>query len=248
MSENNQVNAKKNITMFDNDVKQHGGYLYSDSDSISKIFSITRSTRGIVEAIDLVGKTILDIGCGDGMSTMELINLGASSVLGIEPAPSAIERAISVAQERNLTNVSFEVGNIYELRKDLPIFDIVMLRGMLHHLPDPAKAILSIAPFGKRFVILEPNGMNPVLKIIERVSPYHIAHEEQSIPLYKMKSWIEAAGGVIEYCKYINFVPVFCPNLLAKLLKTLEPAVEATPGVRVIAAGQYVVSGRLSQP
>jgi SAM-dependent methyltransferase len=244
MSTNNQKNIKANVEIFDNDAREHGGYLYSVGDGLSKNFSTSRSTRGIAESINLVGKTVLDIGCGDGISTMELIELGASSVLGMEPAPSAVERANAEARKRNLPNISFEVGNIYDLRKDLPVFDIVMLRGVLHHLSDPAKAILSIAPYGKNFVILEPNGMNPVLKVIENVSPYHIAHEEQSFLPSKVESWIDAAGGVVQYRKYINLVPIFCPDWLAKILKVLEPLVEATPALRAISMGQYVMSGK----
>ncbi len=40
---------------------------------------------------------------------------------------------------------------------------------------------------------------------------------------------------------FLNLVPVFCPDWLARLLKVFEPVVERIPLLRVIACGQYVL-------
>jgi 2-polyprenyl-3-methyl-5-hydroxy-6-metoxy-1,4-benzoquinol methylase len=246
MSKEQTQAVKANVQAFDRDAREHGGYRYTGTDRLSKRFSNSRSTRAIAEAADLAGSTIIDIGCGDGTFTIELAGCGALHVLGIEPAAGAVERATTAARadERGLTNISFEVGNVYDLRTDLPPADYAVMRGVLHHLPDPAQAVAAISRHCKRLVILEPNGMNPVLKIIERVSRYHIDHEEQSFLPTTIDRWVTAANGIIEYRKFLNFVPLFSPDMIARTLKLVEPLVEATPGIRVFSTGQYLLRAR----
>jgi hypothetical protein len=45
------------------------------------------------------------------------------------------------------------------------------------------KAIQIICNIADEIIVAEPNGYNPVLKIMEKVSPYHIQHEEKSYAL-----------------------------------------------------------------
>jgi 2-polyprenyl-3-methyl-5-hydroxy-6-metoxy-1,4-benzoquinol methylase len=92
--------------------------------------------------------------------------------------------------------VKFEVGNIYALESFIADkrFDCIVLRGVLHHLPDPARAIAGLAAFGGTIIVLEPNGNNPVLKLLEKYSRYHIEHEERSFTPALIRSWLVAAG------------------------------------------------------
>ncbi len=87
---------------------------------------------------------------------------------------------------------------------------------------------------------MEPNGLNPVLKLIEKISPYHIEHEERSFLPATLKNWGESAGLNLEKIEYINLVPVFCPTPLVKLLKKIEPIVEAT-FLKYIMCGQLLL-------
>ena len=91
-------------------------------------------------------------------------------------------------------------------------------------------------------MIVEPNGFNPVLRLIERFSTYHVEHEEQSFAPSTIDRWLRAAGKTPSKRQMINLVPLFCHPLLARVLKKLEPIVEASPLVRLISCGQYVVS------
>ena len=90
-------------------------------------------------------------------------------------------------------------------------------------------------------IILEPNGLNPVLKVLGRVSPYHRAHEEQSFLPGTVDRWCERAGGRVIRRTHIDPVPMFCPDWLATLCRLLEPVVERTPVLRALACGQYLV-------
>jgi len=65
--------------------------------------------------------------------------------------------------------------------------------------------------------------------VLERVSPYHVAHHEKSYSPAKLERWIQQVGGMVCARGYAGLVPFFCPDWFAKLMKRLEPAVERTP-------------------
>jgi hypothetical protein len=94
--------------------------------------------------------------------------------------------------------------------------------------------------------VLEPNGWNPVLKAIEKLSAYHRAHGERSFFTHTIDGWMKDAGLKIVHRSFSGLVPYFCPDGAARLLKRVEPMVERLPGVRQVACGTYVVVGQRS--
>lgn len=235
--------TKKNVSKFDADVAATGSYAYT-SDKLSAKMAMGRLTECIIESYDFKGKTVLDLGCGDGTYSVMIPAWGAKEVLGVDPAAVALESAARRAKDAGVADkVSFAVGNIYALEELLGDrrFDVVMLRAMLHHLPDPKKAIECAARFGDAVVIMEPNGYNPVLKVLEKLSRYHVEHEEQSFMPATIKAWCRAAGLKVERSKFINIVVMFCPDWFAKFCKFFEPVVEAIPLLRAVACGQVVM-------
>jgi hypothetical protein len=90
-------------------------------------------------------------------------------------------------------------------------------------------------------VFLEPNGLNPVLKLLERCSTYHRDHDEQSYSAAAYARWIASGGGRLRSVRYFGLVPHFSPDWLAHAGAALEPLVEHVPGVRVVACGQLLI-------
>ena len=107
--------AKDNVKKFSADVSERGGYEYTTSDKLSTKYANNRMLQGLIEVKDFCGLKILDLGCGDGVCTLDIARLGAASILGIDPVPNAIETAIKRAKNEGYNNVQFQVGNIYEL-------------------------------------------------------------------------------------------------------------------------------------
>jgi len=52
---------------------------------------------------------------------------------------------------------------------------------------------------------------------------------------------VKEAGGSVVYEKTAGFVPMFCPDWMAKTMKFIEPAVESVPLLRSIACAVYVM-------
>lgn len=238
---------KQNVQRFDEDVRDTGGYAYT-GDRLSARLANARISRSIAESFDFRGASVLDLGCGDGAYTVEFPSRGVRKIVGIDPAAGAIEAARARAQSLGVSDtVSFEVGDIYALDEYLVPgrFDCIVIRGVLHHLPDPARALAGLSAFQGTVVVLEPNGNNPVLKLLERFSRYHIEHEERSFRPGQICHWLVTAGLTVRSSGVINLVPMFCPDLMAKICRQAEPAVERIPLLRDIACGQsIIVAGR----
>lgn len=239
-------NIKQNVRRFDEDVREQGGYAYTGN-RLSARLANGRISRSIAESFDFRGASVLDLGCGDGAYTIEFATLGIRQVVGLDPAAVAIEAAQAHAEALGVTDtVRFEVGNIYDLDKYLAPgrFDCIVIRGVLHHLPDPARALAGLATFEGTIIVLEPNGNNPVLKLLERFSHYHIEHEERSFRPSLICSWLTDAGLSVCSCRVLNLVPFFCPDWMASALRVVEPLIERLPLLRNIACGQAIITAR----
>ena len=230
--------SERNVHRFNEDVAAFGGYEYTASGQLSCRLANRRMSDAVQQAVDLSNKRVIDIGCGDGTYSVELLEAGAASVLGIDAAEDAVTRARKLADGRG--SLRFETVSVQELATRRDHFDVAVIRGVLHHLDAAEAAIHDVCRIATEVVVVEPNGYNPVLKILERVSPYHVAHDEKSYPPRRLDSWFEHAGGKVVSSSYIGLVPMFCPDWMARLCKRLEPIIERIPVIRQLACAQYV--------
>src|SRR5581483_4020832 len=94
------------------------------------------------------GMSVLDIGCGVGdVSLLASAIVGADgAVLGIDRAAASVEAARERARAAGLGNVTFEVGDLSELRPGRT-FDALIGRLVLMYLPDPAATLAQLARF-----------------------------------------------------------------------------------------------------
>ncbi|MCD8242841.1 MAG: class I SAM-dependent methyltransferase [Parabacteroides sp.] len=236
---------KANVQKFDEDAMKLGGYFYYTSDKLSVAYANKRIDKAIEQCYDFTGKKILELGCGDGTCSFLMRSLGAEYIVGIDPAKSAIKAANKKAFELGVSkSVSFFVGDIYTINL-IENFDCVVFSRVLHHLPSPDKAIQRATAWADEILIIEPNGSNPVLKVIEKMSSYHKEHEETSFTASRIKKWLSQGNTVVSNVKYINLVPMFCPNWMAKICKLFTPIVEIIPLFRILACGQIIITAKV---
>jgi SAM-dependent methyltransferase len=236
---------KKNVSVFDSDVRENSGYRYTTEASYSSIVANNRITEATLLHIEKDCTSILDVGCGDGTYSSQIQQaMPAIDVAGFDPAAEAVE----VARNRN-PHMQFLVGDIlrpqtFPERK----FDVVILRGVLHHLADPAAAIGNCRKLSDNLLIIEPNGNNPILKVIEKTSRYHREHEEQSFSSRKLRRWCEESGYRLASMEFIGFVPFFFPTLPARLIYFLQPFLEHVPLLCRFFGAQIVIRCRSHVP
>lgn len=238
---NTMKTVKQNVAKFNDDVAEFGGYEYSnDQATYSSIVANGRINDAIVQVIDRIGnvRSVLDAGCGDGSSTAELKErLPQIDFTGFDPASNAIELAMS-----RFPSCSFRVGDALDT-SSFPVgrFDLVLFRGVLHHLPDLQQAIDNAARVTDCILIIEPNGNNPILKWIEKHREYHIEHEEQSFASRHLQNLCLDAGLEVRHLSFVGFVPFFFPTFPARVIHFFQPFLEHVPGLAMYFGAQIVL-------
>lgn len=240
-----EINKSSGPVPFEHDIHATGRYAYTGHGAKpSALLANERQTQLVVQGLSVLdGRTLIDVGCGDGTYTWEIAEELSLTVTGIDPAGSAIEVAKKLRSERGSEiSVNFIFGDLESTV--LPAgnrFDISLVRGVLHHVQDPALLITQLAQCSDSLVVIEPNGVNPFLKLIEIFSPYHRQHMEKSFTPWQLRSWLETAGWTVKVHRCGGIVPFFFPTGLAFLLRAVEPAFENFPGLRWLVCGSQLI-------
>lgn len=91
---------------------------------------------------NLKGSSILDIGCGNGIYSIDAIHNGASKVLGVDVADQMIEICKKEAIDRDISEgLDFKVSNFPvsdEMKADIGSFDFSIVMGVMDYVYDPA--------------------------------------------------------------------------------------------------------------
>lgn len=85
--------------------------------------------------------TVLDVACGPGLTACAVAAV-AAHVTGIDLTPAMIERAKTRQAEQRLTNLSWQVGDVYSLPFADGAFSLVLTRFSFHHFLNP-RAVLA---------------------------------------------------------------------------------------------------------
>ncbi len=111
----------------------------------------------IDEKVGLKGKTVLEVGCGNGKKSIALANK-CSKLVAIDPDANAIATANTDYPAANLT---YAVGSAENLAFDNDTFDLVIFSLSLHHVPigrmhDAIKEAKRVTKPSGNVVFLEP--------------------------------------------------------------------------------------------
>jgi ubiquinone/menaquinone biosynthesis C-methylase UbiE len=233
---------RKNVDVFDRDAEINKGYYYTKSVRLSCRLATQRSMDAILATASLCNRSVVDIGCGDGFYTIRFWDRAQpKSMVGLDPASHAIAVANTNKENRP---VQFLVGDAHKLPFPTNSFDVALVQSILHHDDNPKDVIREAFRVAPEIVIHEPNGNNLGLKIIEKLSAYHREHNEKSYSSGLLRQWIEESGGTVASQRFAGFVPMFCPSVIARTMKALEPVVEALPLVNKFGCAVTVIVAR----
>jgi SAM-dependent methyltransferase len=100
------------------------------------------------------GMQVLDVGSGPGSITLGLAGVVAPGVVfGIDIDPAQVEQARALAGERGVTNVRFQVADLYRLPFPDGSFDAAFARTVVHGLREPVRALAELRR------VLRPGGV-----------------------------------------------------------------------------------------
>ncbi len=85
-----------------------------------------------LEAVGLIDKVLVDIGCGDGRHSRKIYELGASKVIGVDNSASMIE----LAGEKSSEDVVFSVGEATDTGLEVEVADVIFSNFVIHYIED----------------------------------------------------------------------------------------------------------------
>lgn len=100
--------------------------------------------------LKVVDRTVLDIGCAEGLIAIECCKRGAAFARGVEIVPVHVQLAKSL---RNGMPCAFEVADAQTWVPD-KLYDVVLLLAVLHKLPDPTSACVQLARVAKELCVI----------------------------------------------------------------------------------------------
>jgi len=135
----------------------------------------------------LKGKSVLDVGCGDGENAMNFAKLGAR-VTGIDISPKAIELAERRAAVNGVSALTSFVCSPLETADFAErSFDVIWGDAVLHHLiPDldnVMQRLVGWARPGAMIMFAEPMNLSPWLRKIRLMLPIHTDATPDERPL-----------------------------------------------------------------
>ena len=232
---------------FDKDIKNSGQYQYTDFSKYSARVATKKQSEEIIRLLKegfSENIKILDVGCGDGIFTFELLRkINPKEIVAFDCAGEAIKVANNAIEEKDKKRIRFLTRSVYDAHKIFKknSFDVIVIRGVLHHLINPKRAVKSLSCLSDNIIVLEPNGYNPILKIIENTSTYHLQRGEKSYWPPTINRWFADNGFKVKKQLFFSIVPYFCPKNIVKLLKFIEPLMEKIPFVKKFYCGTNLI-------
>jgi len=166
--------------------------------------------------VSVKNKNILDIGCGGGILTESLTQLGAYST-GIDMNKSLIEIAKLHQLETGLT-IEYRHQSAEAIAAELPEnYDVITCMEMLEHVPDPAAIVKACAKLVKPgghvfFSTLNRNPKSYLMAILGaeyvlKLLPKNTHDFSKFIKPSELSSWLREAGLSIKEMRGIAYNP-----------------------------------------
>lgn len=110
------------------------------------------SIQMLIEMSDLTPEdNVLDVACGPGLVLCEFAKI-ANRATGIDITNTMLEQAQKRQSELNLTNITWDLGDVTELPYPSESFSVVITRYSFHHFVEPDKVLAEM------FRVCKPNG------------------------------------------------------------------------------------------
>jgi SAM-dependent methyltransferase len=133
---------------------------------------------------------ILEAGCGVGAQTVTLARQNpTATITSIDVSVDSLRRAEQECVVAGITNVTFEQGDIFDLRFDDGSFDHVFVCFVLEHLSDPAAAVRALSR------VIKPGGTLAAIEGDHGSTFFHPASQKAQSAINCQVALQNAAGG-----------------------------------------------------
>ena len=155
-----------------NEIEVQRGFWNNEADAFERIYSHEKSKLStaldqlfrkdmyerfvftIENCNPVAGRRFLDVGCGNGLYTVELGKKGAAGVVGLDISPVMIERCRRSAEKEGLEDrLSFIQTDLLEYEPDA-IFDVSYGIGLFDYISEPLPVLRKMREVTKDKVIM----------------------------------------------------------------------------------------------
>jgi ubiquinone/menaquinone biosynthesis C-methylase UbiE len=140
---------------------------------------------------------LLDIACGPGLTACAFAPL-VEHVTGIDLTPAMLDEARKRASELDLTNVSWQVGDVSNMTFPDGAFSVVFSRYAFHHFTHPQNVLAEMARVcapGGHVVVADVYTDNPVQgSLFDLIETWRDPSHVRALPLEEMRSLFQQAG------------------------------------------------------
>jgi 2-polyprenyl-3-methyl-5-hydroxy-6-metoxy-1,4-benzoquinol methylase len=170
--------------------EQAVGYFHRQSGQYAERYSVLargdmlwdrhHAILGLLRAADLpAGSSIIDLGCGPGLLSLDLARLGYRGT-GLDGAPAMVEHSRSQAEAAGVAALwQYRVGDVEDVPLPARSFDAAISAGVIEYLPDDYGLVREAARLlkpGGRFILCVTNQYGYT------VSLYPVLHWLKKIP------------------------------------------------------------------
>ena len=133
----------------------HGNSERYDNPDLQRVRIIDpEEIRPLFQAIEIVGKSFLDIACNAGGYSLLAHKMGASKVFGFDVRDHWIRQANFLRKHLKADSVEFQVMPLDDFVADLK-YDVVLFKGIFYHLPDPIHELRKLCSITNEVIIID---------------------------------------------------------------------------------------------
>lgn len=113
--------------------------------------TLKQQLTGLEDLLKMVpGKTVLDVGCAEGLISFQLFDEGARAVHGIEVVDEHVAHGLKLRGDRAVTLEVADANHYTPVRQ----YDIVIMLAVLHKLRNPSEAAKRFALAARESIVL----------------------------------------------------------------------------------------------
>jgi ubiquinone/menaquinone biosynthesis C-methylase UbiE len=140
--------------------------------------------------------TVLDVTRGPGLVSCEFAKI-VGHVAGIDLPPAMIEQAKRLQKEKDLRNIDWRIGDVYDLPFEDNSFSLVLTRYSLHHMINPKAVIKEMSRVCKpegRILIVDVTPPEDKKKAYNHAEKLRDPSHTEALTLIELQDMVETIG------------------------------------------------------
>ena len=174
--------------------------------------------RGFMALAELAGPvtSVLDVGAGTGRAVKLLKEAWpAATIVGVEPVAALRQEALNCG----LSSLEIRDGDALSLPFADGSFDYVIATGVLHHIPDPDRAVREMVRVAKKGVMISDSNNVGQGNATSRLLKYLI----KALGLWQALVWVQTRGRMYKFSEGDGIYFSYCAFDAVKSLQRKFP-------------------------